>query len=111
MATVIGGYNDNNAAKGSALREVTNSSLSNNKVGLDVSIKEATNVLDAYQISDDDQGEDTQYRGFLDKDGNWYIQRYVISTGTYRYFAGTSDYTTNWTNRASLAYDYFNVIF
>jgi len=54
MATVIGGYNDNNAAKGSALREVTNSSLSNNKVGLDVSIKEATNVLDAYQISDDD---------------------------------------------------------
>lgn len=59
-----------------------------------------------YKLSDVD---DTGYYGFLSNDGSWYIMQEI--SGAYRYFAGASNYSTGWTNRASHAYDYYSVIF
>lgn len=65
---------------------------------------------DGYNITEvDDSGSDTYY-GFINKDGNWYIQKETPS-GAYRYVKGNSDFATNWTNKASLTYDYFNNVF
>jgi len=61
-----------------------------------------------YRPSDREVGTPSYY-GFLATDGNWYILK---DTNTaQRYAAGTSDYTTNWTNRAALTYDYLDVVF
>jgi len=66
-------------------------------------------ILSRYYISDIDDASDPKYYGFLDKDGNWYILK--ETSGTYRYEHGSANYTTNWTNRASLTYNYFDVEF
>jgi len=66
-----------------------------------------------YKWADVDDDASPNYYGAVDKDGNWFILKETISAGanTYRYVAGTSNYTTNWTNRDSLTYDYFHNIF
>lgn len=70
-------------------------------------------ILEGYYISDKDDDASPNYYGFLDKNGNWYIIKETVSAGadTYRYAKGSTNYTTNWTNRASLSYDYFNTVF
>lgn len=67
-------------------------------------------ALDLYFVSDVDEAADPKYYGFLTKAGEWYILKNTNDT-TFRYISGTSDYPTNWTNRASLVYDYYNVAF
>lgn len=67
--------------------------------------------LQPYKIADLDDASNSKYYGFTHKDGYWYILRENTSTKTYRYTAGGADYPTNWTNRATLAYDYFHNIF
>jgi virulence-associated protein VapD len=69
--------------------------------------------LTPYKITDKDDDASPNYFGFTKKDGSWYIMKETVSAGadTYRYVAGTEDYTTNWTNRASLSYDYFYATF
>jgi hypothetical protein len=64
---------------------------------------------DGYNINQLDDSTPAYY-GFTDKDGNWFIMREDAS-GNYRYTRGGTDFTTNWTNRATLSYDYFDVIF
>jgi hypothetical protein len=63
---------------------------------------------DAWTISDIDNSSDPEYYGFLRADGSWLI---VENTGgtQFRYDTGTSEYSTNWTNRASLTYQYYNL--
>ena len=85
--------------------------------GAEVDHKKSTGVtvaitgLSNFKISDiDDSGLVYAYYGFLDKDGNWYIMREDITTNAYRYTRGAANYTTNWTNRATLTYDYSNNI-
>jgi hypothetical protein len=70
-------------------------------------------VLDCYQTSDIDEASATvTYIGKIDRAGNWFIQKIDQTSGiSMRFIKGTSAYTTNWTNRASLSYDYFNVVF
>lgn len=70
-------------------------------------------VLDCYQTSDIDQASSTvTYIGKVDRAGNWFIQKIDSTSGTtFRFIKGTSDYTTNWTIRASLTYDYFHIVF
>lgn len=76
---------------------------------LKVAVQQVNSLLDKYQPADSDEAGETKYYGFLDVDGAWYIFR---DTGTtYRYVKGDSDYATNWTGRAALTYDYYNVIF
>lgn len=65
-----------------------------------------------YKASDVDAsggggGGSPNYYGFLKSNGNWYILK--EEAGAYRYIFGTSGYTTNWTNRASLSYEYYDV--
>jgi len=67
--------------------------------------------LSQYSISDIDDSGDPAYYGFLDKDGGWYILEENVANGTYRYDSGTSDYSTNWTGRAGLAYQLFSLEF
>lgn len=65
---------------------------------------------DGYTISQLDDSGSTNYYGFVNKIGEWYISR-ESNDGSYRYTKGTSSFSTNWTNRASLTYDYFDNIF
>ena len=83
-----------------------------------VSIKDSTGVkidpaekhpTDGYKITDLDDSSPAYY-GFLNKSGAWFIQKEGAS-GDYRYVKGASSYTTNWTNRASLTYDYYDNVF
>lgn len=78
-----------------------------------VTLLSKNDVLDCYQTSDIDEASATvTYIGATDRAGNWYIKKIDTSSGvTMRFIKGTSSYTTNWTNRASLSYDYFSVVF
>lgn len=64
---------------------------------------------DGYKISDIDSSTPAYY-GFTNKAGKWFIMKEGTS-GDYRYKKGDTSYSTNWTNRTSLTYDYFNVVF
>lgn len=70
---------------------------------------------DGYNITQiDDIGPTYNYYGFVNKLGYWYIQRETASGGSagdFRYVKGTTNFTTNWTNRSSLTYDYFDNVF
>ena len=72
----------------------------------------------AFEASDQDIASASyQYYGFLTQDGNWIIQRFDIQVANvinYRYAcvknnAAYSVYSSAWTDRSSLQYDYFNV--
>lgn len=65
---------------------------------------------DGYSISEVDDDDSPSYYGFIHKNGAWYIAK-EESTGAYRYTKGASSFSTNWTNRTSLTYDYFDNIF
>ncbi len=64
---------------------------------------------DGYKISQIDDSSPAYY-GFVEKAGAWFIQK-EDSSGNYRYTKGSNSFSTNWTNRATLTYDYFDVIF
>ncbi len=67
-----------------------------------------------YFPSDLDEVADSKYYGFLSSKGYWYIMRIITSTGSIRYYSGNGvapdTYTTAWTNRATLGYNYANLI-
>lgn len=70
------------------------------------------NPLSGYKVSDED-GSSPAYYGYINSAGGWYIIKATTagSVISYRYAAGASDYTTNWTGRTGLTYNYFNVEF
>jgi hypothetical protein len=65
-------------------------------------------AISGYKISDLEDGT-TSYFGYLNADGGWYILK--LTTTAARYVKGDSAYTTAWTGRASLTYDYYNNVF
>ncbi len=65
---------------------------------------------DGYSITQIDDASTPSYYGFVHKSGAWYISK-EDATGAYRYAAGASTFSTNWTNRASLTYNYFDQVF
>ena len=68
--------------------------------------------IDYYVISDiDDGNNDYNYYGYLRDDGWWYIMKEDVVNKTYRYVKGGSDYATNWGNRSTLSYNYYNEVF
>ncbi|MBP9716711.1 MAG: hypothetical protein KBD51_02090 [Candidatus Levybacteria bacterium] len=73
---------------------------------VDPAIKHPT---DGYRINQLDDSSPAYY-GFTEKGGAWFIMK-EDSSGNYRYAKGTSDFSTNWTGRAALSYDYYDVIF
>lgn len=83
-----------------------------------VALKDTTGVqidpaqlhpTDGYKISQLDDSTPAFY-GFVRKDAAWFIMR-ESSTGDYRYTKGTTDFSTNWTNRATLTYNLFDIVF
>lgn len=62
-------------------------------------------VLSEYKVSDIDDTGSPQYFGFVDKAGGWYILELTATQA--RYIKGSSDYTTNWTGRTGLSYQYY----
>jgi len=64
---------------------------------------------DGYNITELDDSTPAYY-GFVNKTEAWFIMR-ETAAGSYRYVSGTTGFATNWTSRASLSYDYFDVIF
>ena len=79
--------------------------------------KSARNELalptEGYSITDKDADASPNYYGYTNQFGAWYIMKETVSAGadTYRYRKGTSGYTTAWTGRAALTYDYFYEVF
>ena len=71
-----------------------------------VSMAKSPNPVDDYEPSDIDSAGATAYYGFLHASGKWYILKKDATSC--RYANGTSNYTSDWTARAGLAYDYFN---
>lgn len=65
-------------------------------------------ILEKYQIANSEDGA-TSYYGYVDRDGNWYIMKIISTTTTF--VKGITDYATNWTNRASLTYQRFDLVF
>lgn len=66
--------------------------------------------LIGYKPAGMDTAANPYYFGYLDIDGKWFIKKLDTTSGT-TYVKGNSDYATNWTNRASLEYQLFNIIF
>lgn len=67
---------------------------------------------DGYKISEIDDSSPSYY-GFVDKDGDWFIMK-ESATGQYTYYKKTvtdNDFTTDWPNRATFGYQYFDSIF
>lgn len=64
---------------------------------------------DGYSISQVDDAIPSYY-GYVEKNGAWYIVK-EDATGAFRYAKGSSSFSSNWTSRASLTYDYFNAVF
>lgn len=65
---------------------------------------------DGYTITEVDDSTTPSYYGFVHKTGAWYITK-EDSAGAYRYAKGASSFSTNWTGRALLSYDYFDAVF
>lgn len=65
--------------------------------------------VDGYRIGQLDDASPAYY-GYTNKDGAWFILK-EDSSGNYRYTKGSSGFSTNWTNRAALSYDYFENVF
>jgi hypothetical protein len=57
-----------------------------------------------YQIYDIAETTDHKYFGFRTVDGEWKIMRKTLASNAFRYVYGTSDYSSNWTNRGALSY-------
>lgn len=76
-------------------------------VAIDPSEKQPT---DGYTITEVDDSSTPSYYGFLHKTGAWYITK-EDSAGSYRYAKGASLFSTGWTGRALLTYDYFDNVF
>ena len=57
-----------------------------------------------------DESSNPKYYGYLSGIGTWIIMQQNTATGAHRYAVGKTDFSTNWTGRAALSYDYFNLI-
>jgi len=71
--------------------------------------EQKSNVLNGYTQGVYEASGDPAYYGFIDTEGNWYIQK--ITAGASTYSRGTSNFATNWTGRAALTYYTFDQAF
>ena len=65
------------------------------------------NPIEKYHISDEESGGTVEYYGKVANNGAWFILKIDTVAKTYRYANGSSNYTTGWTGRAGLTYQYF----
>ena len=69
----------------------------------------SADVVAGYQVANKEEDAVTSYYGYIDTDGNWYIQR--VTATDVDFVKGTTTYSTNWTNRTSQSYAKFNAVF
>ncbi len=99
------------------MRDITNPSRITTHVRLpiDQAGNALSDPLSAYKVSDQptaaEMGNDVKHYGYLAADGSWCIMQTIDSTGTFRFAAGAGNYSTAWSSRASIGYDYFSIIF
>lgn len=74
-------------------------------------VKMQTDSVGRYRISDIDDVGSTQYYGYTDESGRWYIMRFDTTAKQMRYTKGLPEYPTNWSSRVSLTYQYFDQVF
>ena len=80
------------------------------RLSVDADGKLLISTFKEYEFTDS-SGTDPMYIGYTAKDGKWFIKQYSPSAGTMRFIKGDTAYTTNWTGKAGLVYDYFYNIF
>lgn len=68
-------------------------------------------VIAGYQVANKEEDPTTSYYGYIDTNGNWYIQRVTATDVDFVKGTSSSVYATNWTNRASQSYAKFNAVF
>lgn len=73
-------------------------------------------ALNGYVVieKDEDTAATKQYYQYMNRLGEYYIMRQEIISSTlteYKFFRGSSDYATNWTNRDSLSYGFPDNVF
>lgn len=64
--------------------------------------------LDCYRAQDLKDSGDTQYVGFVNPDGNWYIIENDVKKNTMRYLFGQSDYAQHFKKAATYRYKLLN---
>lgn len=63
-----------------------------------------------YHVHEADETGDPRYYGYCNIDGSWVIMEQTMSTGAHRYIFGKSAFSTSWTGKSGLSYDYiFNL--
>ena len=67
---------------------------------------QVVSLSEKYMLCNKDDDASPNYYGFEAADGSWVIMKWTVSAGAdvFAYDHGTSSYSTNWTNRASLSY-------
>jgi hypothetical protein len=85
----------------------------NKDISLEPLLNARTPQIAGYIASDQSVAGATTYFGFLDRDGNWYIQRQVVAGDdiAWRYCKGSGGYAVSWAARAGLTYDYYSTTF
>lgn len=63
-------------------------------------------TLEGYECTDIDDSSDPKYYGFTRPDASWVIMKITLGV-TVRYARGSTGYTTNWTDRATITYYYW----
>jgi hypothetical protein len=76
-----------------------------------IDLGDKINTFDLYQLNDLVDAA-TSYFGLSDKDGKWLVKKFIDAAGTMRYANESNnptvtDYSTAWTNRATLNYGLF----
>lgn len=68
---------------------------------------------DGFHASDTDTNSAVHYYGYQNAKGEWYVmQETATASGySYRFSRGFTGYSTAWTGRAGLTYDYYAVVF
>lgn len=61
-------------------------------------------TINGYLFQDYEKTGTYVYVGYENPDARWYIYRRTLSDNTRLYASGSSNYSTNWTNRESLGY-------
>lgn len=67
--------------------------------------------LDGYKISEILEDNVVSFYGFTNKDGAWFVMKVDTDTGSVRYSRGDVNFSSNWTSRRNLRYDYFSNVF
>jgi hypothetical protein len=71
---------------------------------------QSTQPFEGYKISEIDDGV-VSYYGFINREGAWLIMQEDTRTSSFRYAKGNLNFSSNWSAREGLKYDYYFNLF